>query len=307
MSENFSEAVAFFRQQALLVSSHLDNMFGELPDHGFTSLLARYLRLLSEMLKDPPQLTIADEDFLLSQIKSALAALPPTSLATDQMTAAEARALLQRMDDLGRAIHRTYRDGLGRTMSEAQLAALNDLRNNFVSYTSAQDVVNAAASLQEAAGEVAESELAEEFSKLSETEARLAALWTTGAIVALAGAAIIASVLLATSEGLSLGEELARLSVTLPVAAIAAYAARIAAQHRKNGHWARITAVQLKSVRAYGEDLSESLRHEVRKQLAETAFGKPPIFDGRSLEASPVEDVNAVLDRALAVIRSSKT
>ena len=183
---------------------------------------------------------------------------------------------------------------------------LREIRNRRFSLETLNEVRRVEANTKEAAGDTARSELSLAFDEWGDSERSSAWGWTITALLALAAACALGAWLLISTKGesMSIAAELARLAITLPIAAIAAYAVRVGGQHRRNSQWAHITAVQLKSVRAYTDDLPIEFGVEVRRTLANAVFSSPPLL-GIEVRDSPVDDLAVIIDKLADLTRAS--
>jgi hypothetical protein len=167
----------------------------------------------------------------------------------------------------------------------------------------------AAEHVREVAGDVAEHELGSEYSKLAESERNSSWFWSGVVILSLLGSAGAAVYLLNSSAHFNGLGELGRLALTLPVLGLAVFAARSAGYHRDNYKWAKFTAVQLKTIRAYTDDLGEEARHEIRRGLGLKVFaGQPePRADGGELGVSlPAQAVESATSLVKAVAEATR-
>lgn len=156
---------------------------------------------------------------------------------------------------------------------------------------SAKSAERASAAAREAAGSAGNSSLAVHFAQLAKGEARAALGWSAGTIAALLA-------MISTSTALSLfkvfdsvwSSIIGHLAVLLPMAAVAAYTARIAHHHRQSALWSSSTSVQLKSIAAYAEQFgSEESRESLLISLGTRVFSAPDTAD-----AIPTDQVSLV-------------
>lgn len=134
------------------------------------------------------------------------------------------------------------------------------------------DARRAATHVKEVAGQEATGELAEHFEMLAREE-RGPAFWFRGLAFTLGVAvAALASVLLTTATESTTGELVRKLAITVPLAALGAYAAKEASGHRTAYRWARRVEVQLRTMRAFVQPLPSDLQHIVLAMIAHEVF-----------------------------------
>jgi hypothetical protein len=163
--------------------------------------------------------------------------------------------------------------------------------------------------VREVAGEAAEHELGSEYSKLAVSERRSSWFWSGMVIASLLGSAIAAGYLLRSATHFNGLGELGRLALTLPILGLAVFAARSAGHHRDNYKWATFTAVQLKTIRAYSDDLTYEARCEIRRGLGLKIFaGHPePGADGEDLVVSlPTHAVDSATSLVKAIAEATR-
>jgi cell division septum initiation protein DivIVA len=157
------------------------------------------------------------------------------------------------------------------------------------------DARRAADAVREVAGETSDTVLGEAFDTYARSERRAAEILRAAAIfVALAvvvGAAFV--VLEGDFENLTVAEELGRVALTIPLAALAAYLARESSRHRRVARWARSIHVQLKTIDAYCESIDDSslrasLRHEFGRRIFLSGEGPVDGDPDRSPDAPSV-------------------
>jgi hypothetical protein len=163
----------------------------------------------------------------------------------------------------------------------------------------------------QAAGATGETALASHFGRYSKQERGSADRLRAASVVVLIATAALAAILLSltdTSDS-SIGEELAKLSLTLPLAALAGYLAREASHHRSSAQWAAEVEVQLKTVDAYTTPLPDTLRDELRAGLGRRVFGSPgsadPTDRSELARRDAPADATALLDKIAALVGSS--
>ena len=161
---------------------------------------------------------------------------------------------------------------------------------------------------QRAAGKVGETVLAGHFADFARRERRAADLLRALCAGALIGITALAAVFLfgGTGDDLTTSEELARLSVGLPIAALAAYLGRESTRHRATSRWAHALELQLRTLDAYCEPLTEDVRLQLRADFGRRVFLTDGIAQTGDDEAGPstAGDVTGLLQEALALLRT---
>jgi hypothetical protein len=127
---------------------------------------------------------------------------------------------------------------------------------------------------RQAAGAAGESALAAHFGNYAARERTTANRLRLLSVAALLAVTAFAAVLLfrVATKDTTTGLELAKLTLTLPLAALAAYLAREASNHRAAAQWASVLEVQLLTVDAYTAPLGDTLRSEIRAELGRHVF-----------------------------------
>ncbi|MFI5710975.1 hypothetical protein [Kribbella sp. NPDC051620] len=151
--------------------------------------------------------------------------------------------------------------------------------------------------VEQAAGVVADSELAKAFSDHERAEAESANRFRIGAIAILMG--IVAfSTYTAIEIPATLGSSLAHVGIAFSGLAAFAYLSRESAQHRKVARWSAMMAVQLKTLSAFSAGLSEGQRENLRSQFGQRVFSEMPTsgVDTPSNGADFSPTIQAVVD-----------
>lgn len=127
---------------------------------------------------------------------------------------------------------------------------------------------------------------------------------------ALCGATLVTIAVLATvilfhqdASDRSTGEQLGRLSVTVPLGLLAAYLARESGQHRLAAGWARQIAVQLRTIRLYLAELPAAERDRVQVDFAKRIFGSAV---GPPANGMVDPDVTGLLEKVTDLVRATK-
>jgi hypothetical protein len=171
------------------------------------------------------------------------------------------------------------------------------------------EVVRVLSDTQDAAGKAGSTSLGVHFGDYATKEKRTADLLRSAAIALLLLITGIAATLL-ESEPKSLNDlgEAARLSLTVPLAVLAAYLGREASHHRATSRWARNLEVQLRSVNAYTEPLSPELRDMIRAELGRRVFsaGLDEAVQANGNAPSAVGEVTGLLERVTGLMRTAE-
>jgi len=184
-------------------------------------------------------------------------------------------------------------------------AAVGILPQNPVFMTGAASVAlgrarDAANRAEEAAGTAGVSALASHFDAYSARERRAAGwlrLIASGCILLVVAAAGTTVVM---ARGHSFGwSEVARISVALPFAVLAGYYARLSAIREKGAVWAAGLAVQLKTIRAYVDNLPPDTGLSIMTAFAKRVFGANDIADVAQLPSVDVQPLAEAILRAI--------
>jgi hypothetical protein len=156
--------------------------------------------------------------------------------------------------------------------------------------------------LEEIRAERGQAELASYFKGLK--RGQLMASWFFRVLAAaLAGcAAVIALVLIGNAD--TWQEAAAHIAFTAVVTGIAAYSARLGAQHRATADWAATISIQLEAFSGFVGTLgdSDSPKTRVHEEFARRVLGPPP--SSAESEASPIAS-SQILDIALEALKRS--
>ncbi|NGM13525.1 hypothetical protein [Verrucosispora sioxanthis] len=140
-----------------------------------------------------------------------------------------------------------------------------------------REVVQIAEDAQEAAGITANSEVASFYQERAQQERLRYVLWNSLLIAASSAAAIVGWFAVnRTADATLTIHEFARITVALPIFAFAVYAARQASYHRNAEAEANLTAVQLKTVKAFTDALDATSKQEMLRLLGSRIFGAAP-------------------------------
>jgi hypothetical protein len=162
--------------------------------------------------------------------------------------------------------------------------------------------LSSAASQGEEASRRGAQELGSAFLSYSSSETRAALAWSSLVLLSLSAACWIAVRFVLGVVALKWNEELARLASTLPLVAIAGYAARIANQHRENGRWHRIMAVRLQTINDFTSGLSRRDAHSLKGSFGRTVFVNSvpitPMREGVGLHEDVVALITSLGERS---------
>jgi hypothetical protein len=188
----------------------------------------------------------------------------------------------------------------------------SQLRSQQYSYEAAQAAVQAEQArdetqrardkAREAAGSVGADRLGAGYSDYADKETRIADRLRWGAAGLVVTVALCATGFAIWFDEVSIGNELLRLSVTIPLAVLAGYLARESTKHRTAARPARDLAIALHTMPSYTEPLDDVGR-ELRRELGMRAFGssgdRPAVQDNEGLYA----DLTALLQRVDDTVR----
>lgn len=161
----------------------------------------------------------------------------------------------------------------------------------------AESVSRTKEQVEQAAGEVAEVELAKEFAAYGKRQEQVSWIWFALAILLLAASVTVALTLLN-----KVGTELDWYSIighgliALPSLGLAAYCSRESSRHRELGQWARRLAVQLKSISAYSSRLDAEPRNALLTDFGKYVFGPHALGEDNQMQAVPPEIIKAIAD-----------
>lgn len=163
----------------------------------------------------------------------------------------------------------------------------------------ADEAISARDLARQAAGETGAVSLGAHFKEISVEESRTAFWWTVTAVSSLVlviGAGILIIFRSAYTQWI---ETLLHLAIVLPIIGLATFSARLARYHRLLGRWAKTASVQINSIGAFAEQISnDQAREELILYLGRTVFG-PPIF----ADDSKTETVSAVPPELVDLLR----
>lgn len=146
-----------------------------------------------------------------------------------------------------------------------------------------EDIEHARDAAQRAAGQTGNLKLGEHFRLIAAREEKAEQNYTVGVFVALLLTLLIGSsaVMQYSAESDEWSDALFHLALVLPVVGAASYASRIAGHHRMLARWAKTASVQVDSIDAFAQQLSEvENRDSLILQLGHNVFGSPTFGDG---------------------------
>lgn len=115
--------------------------------------------------------------------------------------------------------------------------------------------------------------------------------WAIVMLVLIAG---IAATVNFRAHDLTVGVELLRLSVTVPLAVLAGYLGRESSRHRRFARWADERSIHLQSFRVYADSLGEQ-GNELRRAFGEKIFGAFQDSSGADQEPGMFDDLTSAL------------
>jgi hypothetical protein len=131
--------------------------------------------------------------------------------------------------------------------------------------------------IAEVAGVAAEGELSRHFAAYAAAERKTANIARLSVVTLAVATAVFAFIAIGVSgRDLTWLELTRKFAITLPIVALAAYLARESSRHRESCDWAETIAVQLKTVRAYTESITEDARDSIRVELGKRIFSSQP-------------------------------
>jgi hypothetical protein len=187
------------------------------------------------------------------------------------------------------------------TRIEGAEADLRESRDDAIS--AAHEAAESAFNAQELVGGAATSALGAEFFSYATAESKLSFRWSAVTVGALVIAAAIPILVAHNVRLTSVSEEISRLAVAIPVAAIALYASRVAGHHRMTSRWAHTRAVQLYTIRAYSEILDVTGMQALRLEFGRTVFSPPTSSPPDEVATPGLIDVPGSLEGAASIVK----
>lgn len=169
------------------------------------------------------------------------------------------------------------------------------------------EAVRVLSDTKRAAGATGSTSLAVHFASYATHERRSADRLRAAAVGVLLAITLIAATLTWVDPEDASARDVARLSLTIPLAVLAAYLGREASRHRSASRWARELEVQLLTVDAYTEPLSNELRDNIRAELGRRVFATSTgeIAGVASMAPSAVGEAAGLVERIGNLARSS--
>ncbi|WP_433504876.1 hypothetical protein ACQP04_35915 [Pseudonocardia halophobica] len=199
-------------------------------------------------------------------------------------------------------------------LSEAQIIAdiaSERLRTRqLVSETEAarDAAVNASTSARKAAGATAAGSLASHFADHATEQKASADRLRIGASALLIVISIFAGVVVFRAELTNRADitELAKVAITLPLAALAAYLGREASRHRRAADWSRQLEIQLRTLDAFIAPMSDQEQNRQRVELGRRVFGASDVKEAEK-DNSPalISDAATLLSSVANMMRPS--
>jgi hypothetical protein len=157
-----------------------------------------------------------------------------------------------------------------------------------------------------------DTEFARHFGDYARDERSTANLLQVAAVVVIVAITVLAAVLVlviqSDGSGSDVGNEIAKLALTVPLAALAAYLGKESSRHRRDAQWAAAIEVQLLSVDSYAQTLADTDREQLRRELGRRGFAVPRTdsqqADGAENGPSAVADLAGLLEQATNAVKS---
>lgn len=159
---------------------------------------------------------------------------------------------------------------------------------------------------QQAAGRTGDVALGAHFGQLASRETRTANVLRLCAIGILLALVAAATIIISRNPSIgSVSEEILRVSVSLPLAVLAAYLGRESSRHRSAADWARQLEVQLETLDAFIAPLAEERRQYLREEFGKLVFSRNSTT-GQSLDSpSGLNESADMVSRATRGLRRS--
>jgi hypothetical protein len=148
----------------------------------------------------------------------------------------------------------------------------------------AEDVV---ADIEEAASDVATSELATHYDHYFRREWWQAQIFRGMSLAVLASLVIYGAQVLLPDPNWDAIFALRKVAIITPLSVAAAYLAREAAGHRREARWAGVRSTQLKTLRAFTDGLDHGDRQSLRAEFGRVLFAQETSNSARALDETP--------------------
>jgi hypothetical protein len=175
-----------------------------------------------------------------------------------------------------------------------------------------RQAVTTVENLKTAAGEGGKERLAQTFETRGKEEAKSAAHWNW-LVMVFVFLGIALPLVAISLEDHFLGQLTGTYGVVikaligLPMFALATYAGRISAQHRKMGQHMKTLTAQIDSVKAYVAGLPSDDERQLIMTLGTRAFSEPGVAGkGEGVVGIPPEDILPALEKAVHAIKESR-
>lgn len=240
-------------------------------------------RVVMRAAESNPPTEVEVVDFLLKWItQPAVHLLEPFRIAVSTSEETAVGRWIKRLE----GIEREFRRAIDTT------SALESAREAASEAQRARDVA------KQAAGQTGAIKLGDHFATVAARERRLASQWTAATIAAIVAVVGIGGLVLRQSnEAQQWTEALVHLAIVLPIIGLASYTARIARHHRMYARWSDTAAVQIESIAAFAEQLSEDRREQLIQSLGQSVFTSPAFSDDprtEQISAIPADLVEAL-------------
>jgi hypothetical protein len=207
------------------------------------------------------------------------------------------RAMLHGHDPVG------YWPSAVRESREALLVStglLNALDSEEEVRASVERVRDLESAAQESAGNAGAADLSIHFGEYADRELRLSFWFRAATFVGLGSSVGAAYLIHLAITDASISSLIYRVTLTVGIAGLAAYFARLGGQHRRLGNWARSVQVQLKSLAAFTATITDDgVRNQVQQEFARRVLGAPPerAAGGNDQVSIPVAEILTFLNK----------
>ncbi|MDF2917226.1 MAG: hypothetical protein K0S70_1443 [Microbacterium sp.] len=187
-----------------------------------------------------------------------------------------------------------------RASLEVSLGILNALDAEDEARASAARVMELETVARASAGNAGAADLSTHFGDYADRELRLSFGFRVATFLGFGGSIAAALLLHLDISEISVPSLVYRLTLTIGIAGLAAYFARLGGQHRRLGNWARSVQVQLQSLGAFTATITdETVRNQVQQEFARRVLGAPPerAAGGNDQVSIPVAEILTFLNK----------
>jgi len=156
---------------------------------------------------------------------------------------------------------------------------------------------------RQATGDIGATSLGHEYHNYATREARTATVLRRWAIAVTGVIAVLAFWFNARLSEATIAVELLRLSVAIPLAALAGYLARESSKHRREANWARERAIALHTMPAYVAESNKDDGHALRQALGMRVFGAPADRPDSASDPATAEHLSAPVQKIAEEVR----